>query len=172
MSAEIPSWALTFTYWLHMVATVVWIGGIVAINLIVVPLSRSMLTETAYFSFYERLLQRLQSIGWVAIAILTATGLFQMSAHPAYQGFLVIENTWAVAIFLKHIAVAGMVFVSIGMTWGVMPQWKRLNYLLSMGRIVDEASREQLYRRQTRLWRLNLAFSVMVLLLTAWARVS
>ncbi len=172
MSAEIPAWALALTYWLHMVATVVWIGGIVMANFIVVPLSRSMLTETAYFLFYERLSQRLQSIGWVALAVLTATGLFQMSAHPAYQGFLVIESAWAVAIFLKHIAVAGMVLAGIGMTWGVMPQLRRLNYLLTTGKRVDEATRGQLHHRQARLWRLNLVLSVVVLLLTAWARVS
>ncbi len=172
MSAEIPAWALALTYWLHMLATVVWIGGIVVTNFIVLPLSRSMLTETAYFSFYERLLRRLQSIGWIALAVLTATGLFQMSAHPAYQGFLVIESPWAVAIFLKHVVVAGMVLVGVGMMWGVMPQLSRLNYLLTTGKKMDETTRGQLHRRLIWLWRLNLVLSVVVLLFTAWARVS
>ncbi|MCX8025641.1 MAG: hypothetical protein N3A60_10595, partial [Thermanaerothrix sp.] len=150
----------------------IWIGGIVVINLIVVPLSRAMLTDAVYFSFFERLVLRLQSMGWVALAVLTGTGLFQMSAHPAYQGFLVVDSAWAVAIFLKHITVAGMVLVGLVMTWGVMPQLRRLNYLLTTGKMVDNTVREQLHRRQAWLWRLNLVLSVLVLMLTAWARVS
>ena len=31
---SIPFWALSLTYWLHMLATVVWIGGLAALALL------------------------------------------------------------------------------------------------------------------------------------------
>lgn len=172
MNPFVPSWVLALTYWLHMLATVIWIGGLTASNFIVVPLARSTLTEHTYFVFFERLQQRLQGIGWVALAVLVGTGLFQMSAHPAYQGFLRIDNAWAMAILLKHGVIGGMILVSAWMTWGIMPQLRRINYMLSAGVAVDEPHRSRLQRRQAWLLRLNLGLSVVVLLLTAWARVS
>jgi uncharacterized membrane protein len=34
----VPAWALSISYWLHMLATVVWLGGLAAAGLIVHPL--------------------------------------------------------------------------------------------------------------------------------------
>lgn len=172
MSSSIPAWALILIYWLHMLTTVVWIGGLAASNFILMPLARATLPEGAYLVFSERVLKRLQEIGWIALAVLVGTGLFQMSAHPAYQGFLRIDNAWAMAILLKHSVIGGMVLVSAWITWGLMPQLRRMNYLLNAGVVVDETSRLRLQRRHAWLVRLNLGLSVVVLLLTAWARVS
>lgn len=173
MTLSYPNWVLALMYWLHMLATVTWIGGLVALNFLVLPAARNVLADsTTYLALVGRLQKRLQSLGWVALATLVGTGLFQMSAHPSYQGVLVIQNTWSVAIFMKHLAVGLMVLISLYLTWWVMPAMQRLAMLQQAGREVDQVMRRRLQWRERALLWVNMGLSFLVLLLTAWARVS
>lgn len=38
-----PAWALALSFWLHLLATVAWIGGLAAIALLVLPSARRSL---------------------------------------------------------------------------------------------------------------------------------
>jgi uncharacterized membrane protein len=159
-------------YWLHMLATIAWLGGLAALALIVLPAARQSLEPPAYSGLLGRLLSRLQIIGWLSLFVLGATGMFQMSANPNYSGFLAIDNNWAVAIFTKHIGVFLMVGVSAYSTWGLLPALRRLALLRSLGKpgTVEEAVR--LEKRELLLLRINLMVSIFVLAMTAWARVA
>jgi hypothetical protein len=95
--------------------------------------------------------------------------MFQMSASPSYRGFLAINNPWAMAIFLKHAVIGVMVLASAYVTWGLTPALKRLALLQAHGK-GDEAALAALQNREAQLVQLNLFISVIVLLLTAWAR--
>lgn len=161
---------LTITYWLHMLATVVWIGGLAAISLIVLPAARKTLEPPAFSALLGQLQASIQRIGWFCLAVLALTGLFQMSANPNYQGFLTISNNWAVAILTKHLVIGLMILLSGYITWGLFPSLQRLALMRATGRAVDEARVARLQRREILLLRLNLLLSVIVLLLTAWAR--
>lgn len=165
-----PTWVLSILYWLHMVATVIWIGGLAALSLIVLPAARRSIPGAAYGAFLTQVQYRLQSLGWFCLAVLVLTGMFQMSSSPFYKGFLAIENTWSVAILLKHLAVGLMVVFSIYATWGIAPALRRLALVQSAGRAVDESLRDRLRLRETFLLRLNLFVSLAVLALTAIAR--
>ena len=37
MIAAPPAWALAITYWLHLLATVTWIGSLAGISFLVLP---------------------------------------------------------------------------------------------------------------------------------------
>jgi hypothetical protein len=115
---------------------------------------------------------RLQPVGWFSLAVLSLTGLFQMSASPNYQGFLTISNNWSVAILSKHITVGVMVLVSAYITWGLLPAIQHSALRRLAGRLEDAAGEQRLQARELWMLRLNLALSVVVLLLTAWARSS
>jgi uncharacterized membrane protein len=157
-------------YWLHMLATIAWLGGLSALALIVLPAARSSLEPAAYSSMLGRVQSRLQMIGWLSLLILGATGMFQMSANPNYSGFLTIENDWAVAIFIKHIGVILMVAVSAYSTWGLLPALRRLALLRSLGKSGTQEEAARLEKRELLLLRINLAISIFVLAMTAWAR--
>jgi uncharacterized membrane protein len=43
-----PAWALALSYWLHMLATVLWIGSLSALVVLVLPAARSSLDATGY----------------------------------------------------------------------------------------------------------------------------
>jgi uncharacterized membrane protein len=172
MNPEVPSaFALAAAYWLHMLATVSWIGGLVSLALIVIPAAQRTLDAGAYAQFLGRVQERLQQVGWMSLMVLGATGMFQMSANPNYGGFLAIENRWATAILAKHAAVLLMVVVSAYVTWGLFPQLKRTAILRAAKKPVDEDAEKQLLARERLMLRLNLVLAVIVLALTAWARV-
>jgi uncharacterized membrane protein len=164
--------ALATAYWLHMLATVVWIGGLACMALLVLPAARKTLESGAYAQFLGRLQDRLQLAGWMCLLVLSATGMFQMSANPNYGGFLAIENRWAAAILTKHIAIALMVMISAYSTWGLMPQLKRSAMLRALGKSGDAGLEQRLLARENLLLQVNLLLSVLVLALTAWARVA
>jgi uncharacterized membrane protein len=165
-----PMLALTIAYWLHMMATVIWIGGLASLALIVLPAAQRSLDAGAYSALLARLQLRVQQVGWFCLAVLGVTGMFQMSSHPAYGGFLAISNNWAIAIFVKHVVIGLMVVVSAYVTWGVLPALRRLAMVRSAGRDVPEQQVRRLEQRENRLLRLNLLLSAIVLLLTALAR--
>ncbi|HEX7973402.1 MAG TPA: hypothetical protein VF498_03265, partial [Anaerolineales bacterium] len=81
-----PAWALTLAYWLHMLATVVWIGGLAAVTLLVLPAARQALPSPAFAGLLSSIQRRLEPIGWLSLTVLIATGLVQMSASSNYKG--------------------------------------------------------------------------------------
>lgn len=171
---ETPAWALSAAYWLHMLATVVWIGGLAGLALFVLPAARKALPVQSYASFLSAIQTRFDPLAWFSLLMLAGTGMFQMSASPNYGGFLAINNRWAAAILIKHILFFGMTGVSTYLTWGLLPQLRRL--ALRQSRLGPEAvSSEEtlrLQRQEQRLMLANLVLGVLVLGLTAIARAS
>ena len=170
MPLESPAWGLTIAYWLHMLATVVWIGSLAGLVLLVLPAAGKALQPQPYAALLEHIQRRLDPLGWFCLLLLAGTGLFQMSASPNYRGFIAIETTWAAAILVKHLVFLGMLGISAWTTWGVLPALRRAAWRVAQGKDVPEAARLQ--RRSLALLRLNFALSIVVLALTALARAS
>jgi len=165
-----PAWGLSLAYWLHMLSTVIWVGGLAAMVLLVLPAAQKALSVEALAQFLEALQRRLDPVGWFCLLLLVGTGLFQMSANPNYNGFLSIDTTWAFAILSKHLVFLAMIGVSAYLTWGVLPGMRRAALRLSKG--VESPDATHLQRQSTWLLRINLFLAVIVLALTALARVS
>ena len=163
-----PEWGLIFAYWLHMLATVLWVGGLAALALVVLPAARRALDSAGYAALLEALQRRLDPLAWLSLAVLVATGMFQMSANPNYSGLLAIDNRWAVAILVKHLVIGGMVAASAYQTWGLLPGLRRIALRQARGLETPEA--EALRKREVTLLNINLALAVIVLALTAVAR--
>ncbi|RME06459.1 MAG: hypothetical protein D6803_06415 [Anaerolineae bacterium] len=165
-----PVWALSLAYWMHMLATVTWIGGLAVFTLLVLPAARRTLDADVYAALVERFQTRFDAIGWFSVAVLLGSGMLQMSANPNYEGFLAINSRWAVAILIKHLIFVVMIAVSAAITWGVLPALRRAALLRARGRETPELP--ALLKRGALLMRLNLALGVIVLALTALARAS
>lgn len=164
-----PNLALTALYGFHLLATVAWVGSLAGMAWLVTPAVHKVLKSEQAWILQEQLQTRLQGITWFALAVLTATGLFQMSANPNYKGFLAIANPWAVAILLKHITFGGMILTSLYTTWWVRPALQRAIMLNSAGRdTTQEIARLQL--RQNLIARINLGLAIVILAFTAFAR--
>lgn len=162
------NWGLTAAYWLHMLATVVWIGTLAALALIVIPSARRSLEAQAFAALLGSIQKRIDPISWFCLALLTGTGLFQMSASPQYEGFLVISSSWGLAILIKHLTFGLMILASAYMTWFLLPELRRNAIRQTQGQTTDPA----LERRSLLLMNLNLILSIFILALTAIARSS
>jgi uncharacterized membrane protein len=165
-----PFWALTLVYWLHMLATVTWIGSLAAISLVVLPAVQHTLDARASADLLEGIQKRLDPLAWFSLVLLAGTGMVQMSANPNYGGFLAISNRWAAAILVKHVMFFGMAGISAYLTWGVLPRLRRSALRRARGLEAPEAA--SLQRQEAWLLRLNLILGVVVLALTALARSS
>ena len=169
---DVPAAVLGLMYWLHLLATVVWIGGLSSLALIVFPAARKALDDAAFAAFLGRVQERLNQVGWLSLAVLGGTGMFQMSASPHYNGFLAIDNSWATAMLLKHIAILGMVLVSAYNTWGLLPSLRRNALRRAAGKTLEPGEQLRMARTERLLLGFNLGLSLLVLALTAWARIS
>ncbi|MCL4268380.1 MAG: CopD family protein [Anaerolineales bacterium] len=160
---------LATLYWLHMLATVVWIGSLAAINLLVLPASTRTLKLADQLSFISALQKRLEPLAWFCMGVLLVTGMFQMSTSPHYDGFVSVSTQWSLALLIKHGFGVIMVVVSAIQTWEVLPAIQRT--LMKK----DKASEEELARLQRKellILRVNLVLSALILGATAFARVS
>lgn len=160
---------LAAIYWLHMLATVTWIGSLAAINLLVLPASTRTLKLADQLSFITALQKRLEPLAWFCMGLLLVTGLFQLSTSPHYDGFLSISTQWSLAILVKHGLAVVMVVVSAIQTWEVLPSIQRT--LLKKEK-ADEAELAKLQKKELFILRVNLVLSALILGATAFARVS
>lgn len=102
--------------WLHILAAAVWIGGMAALGLLLVPLlRREQFQHVARPLLYASAL-RFRWIGWGALGVLIVTGLFNVRAQgmvwsawldPHFWG-----TAWGQALAWKLLLVAGTLGVS------------------------------------------------------------
>ncbi len=168
---ETPVWAQTIAFWLHMLATVSWIGGQALLSLVILPISQKTLETEKHYKLVSAINKRMYGIGWLSLAVLLGTGMLQMGANENYQGFLATGSTWAQAILLKHIAFAAILGLTAYQTWKIAPDLERQALLQTRGKGNPE-EQLALRKKEARTIRINLILSILVLAFTALARVS
>lgn len=159
-------WVLVASYWIHLLATVVWLGGIALMAFIGWPaLRQGTLTSNQWFQLQKRFLP------WVnaALVVLLITGFIQMTNDENYNGFLAIDSLWAWAMLLKHISYAGMVALTVFLQFSLYPAMARLALLAETHPETAAAERDKLAGREIRYLRINVVVAMTVLLFTAIA---
>ncbi len=164
-----PSWALASIFWLHLLATVTWIGSLVSISVLVLPISGRSLKPVDELALLDGIQKRLEPIAWFSVSLLVVTGLFQMSVNPHYNGFLSTSGQWSLALLSKHILVASLIAGSAAHTWDVLPAMRRARMRRQKP---DEEEVLRLQRRERNLLRASLVLAALVLLATAVMRAS
>jgi uncharacterized membrane protein len=77
--AQAVSLALRF---LHVLAALTWIGGMLFIALVLVPVARRLPDPAQRVRLVQDLGVRFRTVGWVAIGVLVATGLLNLWIRP------------------------------------------------------------------------------------------
>jgi len=163
-------WLLAASFLLHLIATVVWIGGLATMALVVWPGLRRALGDDATLAQAANAIDaRFRPLANFSLIVLILTGLVQMNANENYKGLFNFSNLWAQAIGLKHLSIVGMIAVGALMNFAVQPALRR-NALLAAGGVANAAEAAVLRQRMQRLERVNLALGVLVLAFTAVAR--
>jgi uncharacterized membrane protein len=171
------STVLAILFAVHLLAAVVWIGGMIVLALVVLPGVRRVLGDAwsdttsphnSAVALLTELERRFTPLANLSLVVLIASGMLQMSADENYGGFLEFNNTWAWAMLLKHLAVMGMVLIAGYIALVLEPERRRLQTLAAAKRPDQEAS-GHLARRRARLARVDIACGLLTLLFTAIA---
>jgi uncharacterized membrane protein len=163
-----PVYLLALSYWLHLLSTVVWVGGLALMALVVSPgLARALGEDALRADVLDALRRRFTPLANLSLVVLLVTGMLQLVSDRHYDGLLRLSNTWTRAILLKHVAVGGMIVVGAIMQWQLAPAIERARLLAS--RQPGEGDLPALRARERQLLRLNLALGIVVLLFTALA---
>ena len=161
--------SLAISLFFHLLATVVWIGGLVILTILVWPETRRILAETpALYQLLTRLRKRFMPLANLSLAVLLVTGLFQMTADPNYEGVLQFANDWSRVILLKHLTLIGMVVCGVALQFWVAPALERASLLLERSK-GDPEEWARLRRYEVRLTWINVILGILVLVFTAWA---
>ncbi len=156
---------LALMYAAHLLATVVWIGGLVMLVLAAAPQRSSQVAEDTLFEILER---RFRPWSQVSLAVLLITGLIQMGGDSHYHGFLTVDSPWAIGLLGKHIVIGLIVVLALMLQGWLYPALERARLLASRSSATDQQAEHVLRNRLRQLIFLNLGLGIVVLLLTAF----
>ena len=101
---------LATSYWLHLIATVIWIGGITFILFIAIPSTKQVLgTESG--KLMGEISKRFTPLANYSIILLIITGLVLTGFNKQFSGIGNFKNNWTLVLTLKHVLILGMVAV-------------------------------------------------------------
>lgn len=159
-------WILALSYWIHLLATVLWLGGLALMGLVAWPaLRRQTLAANQWLDLQKRFTPFVNG----SLVILLVTGFVQMTNDVNYEGFLQVNTLWGQAILVKHVAVAAMILIGGYVQWRLHPEMERAALLARRRPNAGQEERDALMRREIRLLRLNLVCAAAVLFFTAVA---
>lgn len=160
---------LAVNYFFHLIATIVWIGGLALFAILVFPEAQRVLKDSpALYDLLARLRRRFLPLTNFSLAVLIGTGMIQMAGDPNYDGMLQFTNEWSRVILYKHIAIIGMLICGVILQFRVAPALDRARLLATRGK-ADTSEIERLQRAEVRLTWINVILGVAVLGFTAWA---
>lgn len=151
---------IALSFWLHSLATVVFIGHYLLLGLVYLPaLSRTESVDgtgvaLSAFSKHSR------SWLYASLLIFILTGTYLTFVDPNYLGLGNFGNPWAILMLVKHILIVGM----IGMGF-----W--FNAILRVGPLMSSNNPEQAISRFRIYVNVMAVMGVLVLLLTALSQV-
>jgi len=152
---------LSVVSWLHLVATVVWLGAMVTNILVLVPTAREVLEPQVMGRFLGSFMKRFRPIVYVSITALTITGGIMTLLNKLYLGAFAIGNLWTQLLVVKHILI---VILIVGVIYSFEVLAHRIGRLAAAGPSPQLA---QLQKLQVRLSFAGLVTAMIVLLLTS-----
>lgn len=108
---------VTFLTWLHLLAAVGWIGGMIFLSVVLAPLVRSRKAAPEFMALFRSAALRFRLVVWSAIAVLLLTGpllvlshgwpLFEPARWPSLLGIKLSLVTALLLMTLAHDLVLG-----------------------------------------------------------------
>ena len=71
-----------FLRWLHVMSAVIWLGGMVFIALILIPVTRRVQDPLVRAELISETGKRFRTVGWIALGLLVATGVVILLQRP------------------------------------------------------------------------------------------
>ncbi len=117
---------------IHVLAALVWLGGMFFIALVGAPVLRRLERPELRQALFDQLGMRFRTVGWIALAVLLVTGVLNLWHRGALSvamwrdpGFS--SSGWATALKYKLVAVVVMLIVEGYHDWVLGPRASRLD---------------------------------------------
>ena len=112
----------TINNFLHLLATVTWIGGMIYINIVLMP-SLSAIDPSQRGRLLGATTKRFMLLSWGSIIILVITGLLKTPS----QMLLNISGVYGISLTLKHFVILLMIVIGLLITFSLGPKMQSLS---------------------------------------------
>lgn len=75
-----------FVRWIHVLAAMIWVGGMLFIALVLVPTARTLGDAAIRARLIRDSGRRFRAVAWTALVLLVVTGLLNLWLHPVLLG--------------------------------------------------------------------------------------
>jgi uncharacterized membrane protein len=151
---------IALSFWLHSLATVIFIGHYVLLAVIYLPAMKNTSLDVTG-PILSSISKQSRSWMYASLLIFIITGIYLMFADPNYLGVGNFRNFWSIMMLVKHILIAGM--IGAGFIF---------NAILRIGPMLSSRNGAEQAQARFRLYINIMALSgVVVLLLTALAQI-
>lgn len=145
--------------WLHLMAAVTWMGGMLFLVLVIVPALRGRLEPGQRMELVGQVGKRFSYVGWGAVAVLVPSGvLLAMDRGMTWDNLL--STSYGIVLSIKIALVAGMIALSYLHDFVLGPRLVELSS-------APGADTEGLQNRVRVLSRTNVLLGILVLLCVA-----
>ncbi len=120
-----------FNVTVHVLAALVWLGGMFFLALVGAPVLRAVENLELRQKLFDQLGMRFRSVGWIALGVLLVTGLLNLQfrgllswrvlTDPAF-----VRSPWGMAFTVKMAAVAVMLIIEGYHDWVLGPRAGRV----------------------------------------------
>jgi uncharacterized membrane protein len=94
---------IALSYWLHALATVIFIGHFVLLAVMYLPALADTPAALSAISKRSRIWM------YASLLVFTITGVYLMFVDPNYLGIGKFDNFWSVMMLIKHLLIVGMI---------------------------------------------------------------
>ncbi len=157
-------WILALSHFIHIIGTIIWIGGILMILFVVLPGTKEALESPSMVGkMMKGIAERFTPLANISIILLIISGIVIFYNNKNYTWLFDPENRWNMIIALKFLIVAIMIAIHFYRGWILAPKIERTS-LKS-----DEILVTRLKKLSLDLVKVNFVFGITVLLLTAFS---
>ena len=150
--------------WLHLVAALLWAGGMLFLVVVVVPLLRTPALRPQAAALLQALGLRFRAVGWVSLLVLVVTGVVNTAFRGGSAGTLVDAAWWATPFgrLLGH----KLALVAVILALSAVHDFLVGPRAAALLRDAPESARARAWRRAASwMGRLNLLFALAVVAL-------
>lgn len=146
--------------WLHILAAVIWVGGMLFLSIIAAPVLRQVTPPLIQQDLFGAMARRFRAVGWACLGILILTGI----SNVMYHGEMAQDNPYQTVLHIK----VGLVLTVLGLStlhdFLIAPRASRA---LSRDGLPPAGADRIMVLLAPWLGRINLVLGVVILLLAA-----
>lgn len=146
--------------WLHILAAVIWIGGMLFLSIIAAPILRQVTPPLLRHDLFRAMARRFRALGWACIGILILTGI----GNVVYHGEMLQGSPYQKVLHIKLGLVIAVVGLSVLHDFVIGP---RAGRALSRDGLPPAGADRVMVALAPWMGRINLVLGVVILLLAA-----